>query len=224
MMKLHLKRWNFLSPIPVIDCMIDMKDIGDSGFETSWKDVKGTVVYQTENKLRFVPENAVCEKIPIFVDLEWNENETIENGTVCYADIEYHPPKQMFRVTSLITEKYKKYCEELSGKLKNLDESIELLIKRLCKDDSLFDELKEKLEERKNIIDEFKKFSHESAMFSISSETIANDIIKKCDCEMIIKVYTDTVLREQLDPDTLGELALKNGKHEVIKYLEEQEQ
>ena len=233
-MKLHLKSHNLLCPIKP-ECMIDMKDIGDSGFKTSWKDndIKGTV-YPIENKLRFVPENAVCEKIPIFADLECitfsDENEITGNETVYYADIEYLPSKQMFIVTSLITEKYKKYCEELNGKLKNLDEAIELLIRRLCKDDSLFDELKEKLEERKNIIDEFKKFSHESAMFSISSETIAiaNDIIKKCDCDMIVKVYLDTVLREQLDPDTLGELVSEHGKREeMIKYLEsfeEQEQ
>ena len=226
-MKLHLIA---CCPISPFDCMIDIKDIVDS--DPAWcnwlfcVNIKGTIVYQTENKLRFVPENAVCEKIPIFVDLKWNENETIENGTVCYANIEYHPSKQMFIVTSLITEKYKKYCEELSGKLKNLDEAIKLLIKRLCTDDSLFDELKEKLEERKNITDESctlpYHYHFNSSKYNLWM--IVNDIIKKCDCKMIVKVYTDTVLGKQLSSDTWHELASEHGKREVIKYLEEQEQ
>ena len=214
-MKLHLKNLNFLCPIKPIDCMIDMKDIGDSGLETSWN-IKGTV-YTIENKLRFVPENAVCEKIPIFADLD----ETIENGTVYYADIEYLSSKQMFKVNSLRTEKNLEHCKKLNDKLENLNETIELLVRKLCTDASLFDELKEKLEEREKITDKLKEISPYPINISTDSTTIANDIIAKCDCEMITRVYTDTVLGEKLSPYTWHELALKHGKcEELIKYLE----
>lgn len=237
-MKLHLKNLNFLCPIKPIDCMIDMKDMGDSGLETSWKDIKGTT-YLTENKFRFVPENAVCEKIPIFWDLElvlllFDENEVIGNETVCYADIEYLPSKQMFKVNSLRTEKYSEHCEELDNKIKKLNEIIESLVRRLCIDDSLFDELKENLEEREKITDKLKEISQYQINVSTDSERIANtnDIIAKCDCEMITRVYTDTVLGKRLNKYTWHELALKHGKcKELIKYfekliesLEEQEQ
>lgn len=224
-MKLHLKSHNLLCPIKP-ECMIDMKDIGDSGFKTSWKDddIKGTV-YPIENKLRFVPENAVCEKIPIFADLECitfsDENEITGNETVYYADIEYLPSKQMFKVNSLRTEKNLEHCKKLNDKLENLNDTIELLVRRLCTDASLFDELKENLDEREKITDKLKEISPYPINISTDSTTIANDIIAKCDCEMITRVYTDTVLGKQLSKYTWRELALKHGKREeLIKYLE----